>query len=321
MDFEFPWLISQFNVLCQYQKTGTLPHAVLLHGPKGVGKNKLAFIISEKLLCQTKSDSIYFSQNTHPYFYHLKKQEDKKIIPIDQVREVISSLYLKPKEKLFQVLFIENVEDLNTQSANALLKTLEEPVANTVIIMTTNYLSQLLPTLLSRCLKLHCAPPDLKTGIAWLESKLTDCSNREKIEISLRLANNSPLLAKRLLQEGLELRETVFELMKEQLTNKIHPIETAEKLEKFETTEVIHWFYSFALDLIKIKLKIKQTKTCSFLTHIDKTDLLVNLSEFISVETLWSWIFNITNSKKALLRSPYLNKQLLLERILLDEGV
>ncbi len=144
--------------------------SLLYEGKDCIGKKLIALYTARLFLCDKKEDfgcgecndcrfvnnlisNVYKGTNLTPHPSIMLIQSKNKEIKIDQIREAINFLTLKsPKGK---VLIIEKAENLNTESANALLKTLEEPPLNTLIILTTSNQRLLLPTIISRLKKIR----------------------------------------------------------------------------------------------------------------------------------------------------------------------
>ncbi|MEZ5829959.1 MAG: DNA polymerase III subunit delta' [Dongiaceae bacterium] len=167
---------------------GRLPHAWLISGPKGVGKATFAYRIARFLLAQPAQgeegalfggapaapatldmprDHRVFrqvAQQAHPDFRLLERTPNPRTgklrteIVIDDVRAVIEFLHLKAAASRWRVVIVDSADDLNRNSANALLKILEEPSANTVILLLSHAPQALLPTIRSRCRKLVLQP-------------------------------------------------------------------------------------------------------------------------------------------------------------------
>jgi DNA polymerase-3 subunit delta' len=143
-----------------------LPHAILLHGTSGIGKAKFAETLAMMMICgkNTATNPTRFSVNIHSDNYKrisagsldefkvIKPAEGKKQITVDQVRESMGNLALASDNK--RVIIINSADDLNANSANAILKTLEEPPANTMLILVSSNPAKLLPTISSRCRKI-----------------------------------------------------------------------------------------------------------------------------------------------------------------------
>lgn len=140
--------IIKYLVNCQ--KRNRLAHAYLFYGISHLGKTTVALKFAQQLLSE--------SRGPHPDLFELKLEEGKKDISIEQVREWQHRLNLKSFGDGYKVGIIYQVENLNIQSANALLKTIEEPSAKTIIILITSAWQQLLPTIISRSQKIHFLP-------------------------------------------------------------------------------------------------------------------------------------------------------------------
>jgi len=155
-----------FNQLSKLYKNNNLPNKILLSGEKGIGKSTLAyhlinFVLSEdeeypydnkinKINSENKSYKL-IQNKSNPNFYLIDVAEDKKNIDINQIRELIINLNKSSFNKKKRFVLIDNIELLNINSINALLKILEEPNENINFILINNN-KRVLPTLKSRCL-------------------------------------------------------------------------------------------------------------------------------------------------------------------------
>jgi DNA polymerase-3 subunit delta' len=107
-----------------------------------------------------------------------------RVITIDQVRDLIQTIGLKPSEAEYKVAIVVAADRMNVQAANAFLKTLEEPPARSVLVLLTSSLDRVLETILSRCLRLHFAV-ESSTRLdgadqAWIESLAAAASAKQK---------------------------------------------------------------------------------------------------------------------------------------------
>ena len=157
-----------FNEIISLYKEKKLPTKILLSGKKGLGKSTLAYHIinyilsnnemfkydSSKLTINKDNKSFKLLQNnTHPNFYLIDLISEKKNIDVGQIREMISYTNKSTFNNMERFILIDNIENLNKNSINALLKIIEEPNENIFFILINNSEKNILPTLKSRCLK------------------------------------------------------------------------------------------------------------------------------------------------------------------------
>lgn len=168
---------------------GRLHHAWLLAGPQGMGKGSFAARIARFLATHGKAgagDAIglddpgdavagrLIDAGNHPEILHLARQpKDKgkelaRNITIEQVRQMIRRLHLSLSLGDWRVIVVDAVDDLETDGANALLKTLEEPPAQTLFLLVSHSPGRLLPTIRSRCRILRFQPVERDVMTAWL---------------------------------------------------------------------------------------------------------------------------------------------------------
>jgi len=157
---------KMFNQLYKLFKNNTLPNKILLSGEKGIGKSTLAYHLINLILSENEEYPYDYENNkinsdnksykliqnkSNPNFYLIDVLEDKKNIDINQIRELIVNLNKSSFNKKKRFVLIDNIELLNLNSINALLKILEEPNENINFILINNN-KRVLPTLKSRCL-------------------------------------------------------------------------------------------------------------------------------------------------------------------------
>ncbi len=156
-----------FNEITNLFNEKKMPNKILLTGKKGLGKSTMAYHIVNYILSKnedcsydTKNFTIndknrsfrLIQNNSHPNFYCVNSIQEKKSIDIDQVRKMISYTNMSSFNNIYKFILIDNIEFLNKNSVNALLKIIEEPNDNVFFILIHNYHKNILPTLKSRCL-------------------------------------------------------------------------------------------------------------------------------------------------------------------------
>lgn len=144
---------------------GTLAHAYLFSGEEGIGKKMTALALAAAANCaQAGANGACgicpscrkTAAGTHPDVHLLAPDGDE--IKIDQVRQAQADLSLRPFEGAKKILIVDGAESMNDASANALLKTLEEPPGESVIILVSTMPQGLLPTIRSRCQEVRFLP-------------------------------------------------------------------------------------------------------------------------------------------------------------------
>ncbi|HRZ87475.1 MAG TPA: DNA polymerase III subunit delta', partial [bacterium] len=151
--------------------SGRVGNAYLFSGPTGIGKKTVAAQFAKALNC-LKNDPDGCGEcescrkadaSSHPDVKWCGPAGASRSIKIESVRELIRNAGMKPYEGRRKVFVLAEAETLNPASGNALLKTLEEPPADTVFILTTSHKDALLPTIRSRCQTVEFQPLPAKT--------------------------------------------------------------------------------------------------------------------------------------------------------------
>jgi len=156
-----------FNQIMNLYDQKKMPNKILLNGKRGIGKSTLAYhvinyVLSksedykyniEKFYINKENKSFRLVQNhTHPNFYLIDLIEEKKNINVSQIREMITFTNKSCFNSMPRFILIDNIENLNKNSVNALLKIIEDPNEGIFFILINNNEKKILPTLKSRCL-------------------------------------------------------------------------------------------------------------------------------------------------------------------------
>ena len=187
-----------FDELVNLEQNSNLPNKILLSGQKGLGKSTLAYHFINYSLSKNEEHSYdidnyrIITENTtfktiqngsNPNLNVIDIQPEKKSIDINQIRELIAHLNKSSFNKKPRFVLIDNIEFLNTNSINALLKILEEPTLNVHFILIHNQ-KKILPTLLSRCINFRISltnKESLEIANILLGGKLYEFINKDLI--------------------------------------------------------------------------------------------------------------------------------------------
>jgi DNA polymerase-3 subunit delta' len=189
-----PWLpLLPWQRRCAVEalaQRASWPHALMIHGPRGIGKHGLALNFAQALLCESpRPDGLacgecpgcrYAIAGQHPDLMRLElaqiddetgELEAVDTIAIDRVRALIDFVQLTSHRQRAKVAVIAPAERMNAAAANALLKTLEEPPAGTYLILVSDQPGRVWPTIRSRCRRLAAPQPLPEEARAWLAAQ------------------------------------------------------------------------------------------------------------------------------------------------------
>ena len=318
------------------QMRDRFPHAVLLHGPEGIGKTRFGERLAQALLCeQPLADGQpcgiclacgWFSQYAHPDFRRVRPENleeapsdegeaesaksakagkaASKEIRIEQIRALGDFMNVSTHRRGRRVVLLHPAEALNSVASNALLKTLEEPPPDTVFIMVSNNIDRLLPTILSRCRKVPMALPDATQALGWLKAQgVADA------ESWLAEQGGAPLAALAESENG--SREAIDAL----LAHLAKPaadsaLKTADLLQKTAAADITAWLQRWLYDLFSVKFSGKIRYYPKYRREIDALAQRANAQQLLAV-------LKQVNDRRAIADHP-LSAKLFIEDMLLD---
>ncbi|MGA4446631.1 DNA polymerase III subunit delta' [Ectopseudomonas chengduensis] len=316
----YPWQQALWQQLAGRSQHA---HAYLLHGPAGIGKRALAERLMARLLCQNPNgldacgnckSCHLLAAGTHPDNYVLEPEEAGKPIKVDQVRELVDFVVQTAQLGGRKIVLLEPAEAMNLNAANALLKSLEEPSGNTVLLLISHQPSRLLPTIKSRCVQQACPLPSEAMSLVWLARALPELGDDERADL-LTLAAGSPLAAVRLQAQGVrEQRAQAVEGVKKLLKQQVSPSQLAESWNSLPLDLLFDWFCDWA----QLMLRYQLTKDEQGLGQVDMRKVvqyLADKSAQAKVLAIQEWLLA---QRQKVMGKANLNRVLLLEALLVQ---
>ncbi len=314
-----PWQRSIWNRLQDRQASGCLPHALLLHGLPGLGKNRFAAYLAQALICESPTEQDrpcghcrgcrLANLGNHPDIRWVKPEEKGKAIKVDAVREACAQSVLTADGGHHRVFLFSPAEQMNAAAANALLKTLEEPVERTVIVLVSSAAHRLPATVRSRCQQILFRPPSEQEALAWL----SDDSDPAPFLEALALAGGAPLAAVARLQQGSPAR---ISLMRDDLfalaERRCSPIEVAKGWQDLQAGQILETLQFWLTDLIRLKTDA-QPPICYFEAAKAR---LQTLAQRIDLRRLFELLDRLYDAQRASMNN--LNPQMLTEHLLIE---
>ena len=309
-----PWQASAWQRVCVQIADGKMPHGILLAGPPDSGKANFAAGLAAYLLCQGHSKPCgecrqcnLVTAGTHPDLLEVTL-EDSKQIRIEQIRALIHWATQTAQQGGYKVCTINPADKLNNQSANALLKVLEEPPPNTLICLVSDQPMRLLPTLRSRCQRIELGTPSQQEAVLWLQGQLDSSAD---IELLLSIAGGMPLRVLDAIDEDylklrLELSSHLVPLAKGDRS----PIDVAAVMAKEEVGRVLGLLYQLVSDSIALTLSGGKV-----IKNRDLSETIQQYSHLRSVSHRYKLLDHISEALGQLNGTSNPNGQMLLEGV------
>jgi DNA polymerase-3 subunit delta' len=325
MDKRYPWLSSSLDVLGERFVRGGMPHGLLISGQPGLGKSWLALQLAGLVLCERhRSDPApcgqcegcrMFAAGAHPDFLLVTRETDEKTgkqassIKVDQIRELAGKLALSSHRTGYKVAVLNPAESMNLNAANSLLKTLEEPTDNTVLVLVCTSPARLPATIRSRCQQLRVSAPEPTLAADWLAGQMPGVD----AGLYLQLAGGAPLEALRLAAgQTVEARLRQFRALVDVLDGKGDPLGLATDWGQDEQLQAIRWFRDWLMDLLRIRLG----GGADSVRNVDLKDGLLRLAPRLVARDLFRQLERINQGLR--IADGVLNRQLMAEEIVLS---
>ncbi len=320
----YSWQTAQWaNIM---QRKDSLPHAILLRGRVGVGKHDFAVSLSHALLCRQPNVSqqacgvcascLWLKEGVHPDFKLItpedesnndsvtrKKAVKKTQISVAQIRQLYDYLSLSTHQvKGHRIILISPAETLNIASANALLKMLEEPPANTLFLLVASQPQRLLATIISRCQVLDLPIPPFDDAVEWLNTH-----GVTQPEVALAYTGGAPLEAMRI-QEQLKTNNQLIAQLA--LGRRLDPFTSAPLFLGLGMEHAIDVIQKWVFDLVSYKL-IQNLQY-----HSQQVHALQSLCKSVNLGVLLRFQRNLIDAKRA--ANHPLSNEMQLENLLLQ---
>jgi len=307
----YSWQQNAWNQLAKMRKNKHLPHALLISGASGTGKTSFSTTLVNSLLCESpqsdyqacgkcKSCKVHHA-DAHPDYQEVILADDKTQIVVEQIRHLNDFLHKSRSYQGYRVVFISPAETLNINAANSLLKSLEEPADNSVIILLTSQSSLLLATIRSRCQALQLPLPSRDIALNWLSQQSTQHSPEELLD----MADGRPLAALALDTSTLFASRQDFAddlsavMMKQKMIT-----EVSKKWQSSSKQMLLDWQINWAQQLIKQKTANTAKKS------------VLNIRKVFDINKLWVLYDELLVFKG--IAHTSLNTQLFVENMLLS---
>ncbi|WP_428775975.1 DNA polymerase III subunit delta' [Vibrio sp.] len=202
----YPWLTTTWRCWRDNLVSNRVANVLLLTAEPGLGVEQLTEQFSLALMCSHQSDQAcgfchscqLMASHNHPDYHLVQPEKEGKTISVDQIRQCNRWAQESSQLSGKRLIIIQPAQMMTESAANALLKTLEDPPAQCIFILLAERSSQLLPTIVSRCQHWHVAPPMVESAIEWLSEQC----GKACPDYVVSLANNAPVLAKQLFEQG-----------------------------------------------------------------------------------------------------------------------
>lgn len=316
MNAIYPWAESQWAQCRHRWVSNTLPHALLLSGPSGLGKHEFARRFAQLLLCERPSSTAceqcngcrVFRARSHPDYLAIAADEASRQLKIDQIRALNHFMHLSRSCGRYKVALIARPEEMNRFAANGLLKTLEEPPPFSLIILVSKDRAGLPPTIVSRCQHVLFKPPPHNVAAAWIRRKTPDVDAKAL----LRIARGAPLKALELSRDGaLEARRAAFRDLTHVACGRAEPVAVAGRWPQDAVDALLGWTLAWLTELAKLRASSPSNRQSS--PHVDPN--LRALNERIDSEGLFVLYDQLLGFRR--LQRSALNQQSMLEDIAL----
>lgn len=302
-----------------------MPHALLLSGPENTGKAEFAQTLAALLLCKNVPEGSVtacgqchscrlIAANTHPDLIQvglemIEDDKQAKEIKVDQIRGLCRRLAQTSQFGGYKIAVIQPADRMNRNAANSLLKTLEEPPQETLLLLVSGQPSLLPATIRSRCQLMKLPPPSKAMAVEWLHRQFPGLD----AEALLAAAGGAPKLAVMLAGENfLKERQGQLDTLKLVASRRQSPLVVAAQWQKTVPVPLLlKWWLAWVCDLVALRMGEP-----GYVENVDLQKDLQALSARIDLKSLFMFKDQLQQATRMI--SGSINVQLLLESLLLQ---
>jgi len=319
-----------------------LSHALLLSGPEGLGKRAFVEQLAALLLCESPQGDqpcgrcpscTHLASGTHADLHVLqpeantvllpdrlsgyarrylpegseKRKKPKAVLGVDQVRGLIAGLQTHTHSARCKVAIITPADLMNTNSANALLKLLEEPPGDSYLLLVSHRMDRLPATIRSRCGEVNFRIPPRESVLPWLQDQLPDAA------LLLDLAGGAPLKALELGQGGfVERRRSMIADLAGLAGGRGDPVACAGRWKEAGVDRALEWLQGWVMDTIRLRMAGAETR----LGNPDARRQLQDSGGTINLHSLFNFLERLSEGRR-LIEGGGVDENLLLEEMLI----
>jgi DNA polymerase-3 subunit delta' len=289
----------EINLLRNALRSGKISHAYIFSGIDGIGKRLTALTFAKAINCKyieydscdKCSSCIKIEKGIHPDVKLI--EPDGRYIKIDQIRNIKREIYFRPFEGKKKIYIVDSAEKMNIFASNSLLKILEEPPSETIIILITSKIDFMLPTIISRCQKIPFSPIERNNIEKFLIEKSNMDSNISFLmsRIAQGSLNRAFMFDDRLIDEY----KKIVSLINGRKSNKMRDIfEFIHYLSGKERDDLYKILYLLKLWIRDIII-FKELSKEDCLINADIVEDIKNLSKVMDINSLFNMIHVIDN--------------------------
>lgn len=314
-----PWQTIQWQKSVDSFGVGSMPHAQIFCGVSGLGKREYAAALTNYIFCSSRKNSLGCGEcrncrlilaEVHPDFLRIRPEKLGTAIKVDEIRVLNDFVNRTAESGIAKVVLIEDADRMNRNAANALLKSLEEPPADTFFMLVSSREMKLPVTVRSRCQRINFSVPEREITVEWLRQQNR---NSESCELPILLASGAPLAAQKLMSDEYKHKYTQLFLSLDLLASgRSSPTVEARSLSDLELADLLSWVSSWVGNVVRVQSisSLEQAETgCN---GLDKQVDGMPVTALISFNDLVQQAF------KDAVAVSNINKQLILENLLMS---